>query len=140
MIYLTILEALWTHGFLKSYSDFVFQSISLHWYYNSHKHRSGSYSGLISNLLPSLTISIKHIGTIVFGSILTYFPEFINPLLNSCEQKSLGCYNLFCCCHKLLCDSLSKYSHLGTIMYGYPFCRASGSVRRTRVSAKQGCP
>ena len=38
MIYLTIFEALWTHGFLKSYSDFLFQSISLHWYYNSHKH------------------------------------------------------------------------------------------------------
>jgi len=38
MIYLTLVEVLWTHGFLKSYSDFLFQSIALHWYYNSHKH------------------------------------------------------------------------------------------------------
>ena len=45
MAYITIFEALWTHGFVKSYSDFLFQSISLHWYYNSNKHQSESYSG-----------------------------------------------------------------------------------------------
>ena len=45
MAYVTIFEGLWTHGFLKSYSDFLFQSISLHWYYNSKKRQNESYSG-----------------------------------------------------------------------------------------------
>jgi hypothetical protein len=154
LINLVIFEALWTHGFLKSYSDFLFQAISLHWYYSASRHQlthnrheelpspsqDSGYSGLKENLLPSLALSVRHMGTIVFGSLLAYFPEFVNSFLNSCEEKVPGCYKLLCCCHKALFEGLSKYSHLGTIMYGHPFCRASRSIRRMRVTAKHSFP
>jgi hypothetical protein len=31
---LIIVEMIWTHGYLQAYSDFLFESIAIHWYYN----------------------------------------------------------------------------------------------------------
>jgi hypothetical protein len=31
---LIIVEIVWTHGYLQAYSDFLFESIAIHWYYN----------------------------------------------------------------------------------------------------------
>ena len=91
-------------------------------------------------MLPSVALSVRHIGTIVFGSLLAFFPDFVNSMVNSCEEKVPSCYKYFCCCHKALFEGLSKYSHLGTIMYGHPFCRATRSIRRMRVTAKHSFP
>ena len=91
-------------------------------------------------MLPSIGLSFRHIGTIAFGSVLAFIPESLSSLLKGCEESCLGCYNLFCYCHKLLCEGLSKYSHLGTIMYGYPFCKATGRVRSIRATAKHTFP
>lgn len=35
---LILVEMLWTHGYLQAYSDFLFQSIAIHWYFNEKKY------------------------------------------------------------------------------------------------------
>lgn len=65
---------LWTHGYLQAYSDFLFESIAIHWYYNEKKYENKGYSRIGQNLCPSIGLSIRHVGSIVFGWILAYFP------------------------------------------------------------------
>ena len=72
---------LWTHGYLQAYSDFLFESIAIHWYFNEKKHGSG-YSRIGENLCPSISLSFKHMGSIVFGWILAYIPESFNVLMH----------------------------------------------------------
>lgn len=79
-------------------------------------------------------------GTIVFGAVLTYFPDWFNSVMTACEERAEGCYSLFCYCHKLMCQSLSKYCYMGTIMYGHSFCRANGAIRNIRATAKHTFP
>lgn len=31
---LVLVEMVWTHGYLQAYSDFLFESIAIHWYFN----------------------------------------------------------------------------------------------------------
>lgn len=69
-----IVEMLWTHGYLQSYSDFIFESIAVHWYYNEVPNIEKGYSAIGKNLCPSISLSFKHIGTIVFSHILAYIP------------------------------------------------------------------
>ena len=61
-------------------------------------------------------------------------------MITSCEDKHESCYNVCCCCHKYLCDALSKYCYIGTIMYGHSFCRASTSIKNIRAVAKHTFP
>lgn len=34
---LVIVEALWTHGFLEALSDYFFESVAIHWYYQNRR-------------------------------------------------------------------------------------------------------
>lgn len=70
---LILVEMLWTHGYMQSLSDFLFESIALHWYYNEKRLESG-YSKLGNNLWPSLGLCVRHSGSIVFGWVLAYIP------------------------------------------------------------------
>lgn len=134
-----LVEIVWTHGYLQAYSDFLFESIAIHWYFNEKKLPRG-YSKIGNNLLPSVGLSFRHMGTIVFGWILAYIPESLNVLLHQCEEKAESCYRIFCLCHKCLCESLSKYCYVGTIMYSESFCKSSRIVRDVRVTAKHTFP
>jgi len=136
---LILVEMLLTHGFLQAYADFLFQSIAIHWYFNEKKH-AGKYSRIGMNLCPSLGLSVRHMGTIVFGWILAFVPESFNVLMHQCEEKTDCCYRYFCYCHKWLCEDLSKYCYIGTVMYSQPFCRASASVHDVRQTAKHTFP
>lgn len=136
---LILVEMLWTHGYLQSLSDFLFQSIALHWYYNEKRLESG-YSKLGNNLWPSLGLCVRHSGSIVFGWVLAYIPESFNVLMHQLEEKGAGCYRYCCFCHKWLCEDLSKYCHIGTIMYSQSFCKASHTIRNIRQAAKHTFP
>lgn len=130
---------LWTHGYLQALSDFIFESIAIHWYFNEKKYEGG-YSRIGKNLCPSLGLSIRHMGSIVFGWVLAYIPESYNVLMHQLEEKADGCYRYCCFCHKWLCEDLSKYCYVGTIMYSQSFCKASGTIRDIRQTAKHTFP
>jgi hypothetical protein len=136
---LILVEMLWTHGFLQAYADFLFQSIAIHWYFNEKKYEGG-YSRIGKNLCPSVGLSMRHMGSIVFGWILAYIPESYNVLMHQLEEKADGCYRYCCCCHKWFCEDLSKYCYVGTIMYSQSFCKASGTIRDIRMTAKHTFP
>lgn len=136
-VWLVVFEMLWTHGVMQAFSDFVFQGVSVFWYFRSCR---PDYSGFTDGLLPTLSMSFKHFGTIVFGSILTYYPDTLNEWMHACEESAEGCYSLWCCCHRYLCANLSKYGYLGTVMYGQSFCKASRSITRIRALAKHTFP
>ena len=72
---------------MEAYSDFIYQSIAIHWYFNEGKH-GGDYSDFGENFCPSLGLSFRHFGTICFGSIMAYYPESLNSMLVVCEQKN----------------------------------------------------
>ena len=61
---------------MQAYSDFMYQSIGVYWYFNESKYkdRNEEYSDFSENFCPSLSLSIRHFGTIVFGAILVYYP------------------------------------------------------------------
>jgi hypothetical protein len=136
---LILVEMLWTHGYLQAYADFLFESIAIHWYFNEKKYEE-KYSRIGQNLCPSLGLSVKHQGSIVFGWILAYIPESFNVLMHQLEEKADGCYRYCCCCHKWLCEDLSKYCYVGTIMYGQSFCKASSTINDIRQTAKHTFP
>lgn len=54
-------------------SDFIFEGIAIHWYFNEKK-LGASYGRIANNLIPTIGLSFKHIGTIAFGHILAYIP------------------------------------------------------------------
>jgi len=61
-------------------------------------------------------------------------------MLLSLSEKHEECYTVCCCCHKYVCNSLSKYAYIGTIMYGHSYCRASSSIKNIRSIAKHTFP
>jgi hypothetical protein len=136
---LILVEMLWTHGYLQSYADFIFESIAIHWYFNEKKEEKG-YSKIGKNLCPSISLSIKHMGSIVFGWVLAYIPESFNVLMHQLDEKAPSCYNIFCLCHKWCCEDLSKYCYIGTIMYSQSFCKSSRTIRDIRQTAKHTFP
>lgn len=44
LILVVLAEMLWTHGVMQAYSDFLYQSIGVFWYFNSYKYRDEEYS------------------------------------------------------------------------------------------------
>lgn len=38
MTLIIIVEVLWTHGVMEGISDFIFESIAIHWYFNKVKY------------------------------------------------------------------------------------------------------
>ena len=121
---LVIIEGLWTHGFMESLSDFIFQSIAIHWYFNEQKYGEG-YSKCSRNLSATFGLCIRHIGTICMGSIVAYTPDFVNFWLNRCEKGAPSLYGCCCCIHKCCCRKISKYSHSMTIIQSLSFCPAT---------------
>ena len=85
-------------------------------------------------------MSLRHIGTIVFGSMLAWIPESLNIVAHKCEEKCECCYNVFCCFYSCFCESLSKYCYVGTIMYSQDFMEASRSMGNARATAKHIFP
>jgi hypothetical protein len=65
---------------MEALSDFIFESIGIHWYFNKKKYGE-DYSRCGYNCSPTLSLVFKHFGTIVAGAILAYLPESINSLL-----------------------------------------------------------
>lgn len=124
---LVIIEALWTHGFMESLSDFIFQSIAIHWYFNEQKYGEG-YSKCTKNFSTTLGLTVRHVGTISFGSIYAYIPDFINFWMNTCEKGAPGLYSCCCFIHKCICRKLSKYSHSMTILQGLSLCPANDEM------------
>lgn len=39
LLSVVLIEMLWTHGVMQAYSDFLYQSIGVYWYFNSHKYQ-----------------------------------------------------------------------------------------------------
>lgn len=35
------MEMIWTHGYLQAYSDFIFESIAVNWYFAEKKYGKG---------------------------------------------------------------------------------------------------
>ena len=74
MTLIIIVEILWTHGFMEGLSDFIFESLAIHWYFNKAKYGE-NYSRCGRNCSNTLSLVFKHIGTILFGGINAYIPE-----------------------------------------------------------------
>jgi len=78
-----------------------------------------------NNFSASLGLSTKHLGTIIYGSIAAYVPDFVNFWMNSLEKQSYNCYSYLCCLHKCICRKISKYSHSMTILQSLDYCSAT---------------
>ncbi len=136
---LIILETLWTHGLMQALSDFTFESIGIHWYFNEKKY-GPSYSRISKNLCSTIGLTIKHMGTISYGQILSYIPETLNNLLGSCEDSNKGCYTMFCCLHKFTFSKLSKYCYCETILQSDSFCESNIEMYKLRKKTKSVLP
>lgn len=127
MALLVIVEAVWTHGMMEALSDFVFQSIAIHWYFNEKK-LGKDYGKISNNLCPTLALTVKHIGTIIFGHVLAYIPESINLILNRCQTSCKGCYDFCCVFHRCTFKDLSKYCYSKTVLQSKSFCEANNEM------------
>ena len=79
-------------------------------------------------------------GTIIYGSVVAWVPEFLNILSHKCEDSSELCYSMCCCIHKCFCQHISKYSYISTVMYSFSFSQAGQSIKETRAIAKHTFP
>lgn len=83
MFVIIICETLLTHGLIEAFSDFIFESVTIYWYFNETK-RGQNYHRII-NLFESLRLVFFHFSSIIYGFILAFIPEKLNSLLNKCS-------------------------------------------------------
>ena len=74
LIIVVLAEMLWTHGVMQAYSDFLYQAIGVFWYFNEYKYKDEEYSHFSENFCSALGLTFRHFGTIVFGSLIVYYP------------------------------------------------------------------
>lgn len=118
------IQFLWTHGVLISLSHFVFEAWSTFWYYN---HLAATCGGFGSFTL-TMRLMFYHFGTIVFGSVYTYYSQSLANIANNLEYdciNSPAVYNSLCCLHNCCCRYLSVYSYIQTALKSYSFWPAN---------------
>lgn len=70
---IVLVEMAWTHGYIQALSNFLFEAITVYWYY-AEKNFGDNYSRVSKCLLPSLGLTCRHMGTIVYGSVIAWIP------------------------------------------------------------------
>ncbi len=127
MSLIIIVQILWTHGFMEAISDFIFESMAIHWYFSKGKYgeHGEKYSRFGKNCIPTVGLMCRHIGTIVFGSISAYVPQEINSFMRRFEQSCTTVYKFLCFCHRFTIRKLSKYGYCETILQSMNFWDAN---------------
>lgn len=73
---------LMTHGILISFSDFVFESVTIQWYFNETK--EGNYYNRLLNLWRTGKYVLWHFSTIIYGAVLAFIPDSLSTVLQTC--------------------------------------------------------
>ena len=94
MTFMIVFWILMTHGILESFSDFVFESVTIQWYFNETK--EGNYYNRLLNLWRTGKYVLWHFSTIIYGAVLAFVPDSLSTVLQTCETKAEEGYS--CCC------------------------------------------
>lgn len=133
MCIIWLIQFLWTHGFLISFSHWSFEILSTFYYYNP-----SSICYLIS---ATIRLTFLHIGSVLFGSFYPYYSQNIANFMNNVEREcNFDIYNYLCCLHNCCCRYLHIYSYIQIGLKSLNFWGANIDFYQVRSRMRHNYP
>lgn len=134
MAWFLLFSLFWTSNFIVAVGDLVVAICVSRWYFTKDKRK---FSNCV--VVGSIASSIKHVGTLAFGSLLIACVQIIRVVLERLRRAlkkidSRAANTVICCCQCFCCileaclKFLNKNAYIQTAIMGTPFCRSASQA------------